>query len=247
MRKLNTQPIKDFIVKEGIKRFPEESCGVIAKVGRKSVPFVCRNVSAYPEENFLIDPKDYADVSEKHEIIGIWHTHTNKTNQASQADRVGCENTELPWLILNINRNGRKYQFSEVNVITPSGFMLPYLGRPYVFGVLDCFTLMRDYYRREFGIILPDTFRTEEWWKKGLDTMDDYWKDHDFVDVTGDDPKRGDCFLMQMEADVPNHVGIYIGDEMMLHHLYGRLSTRDIYGGYYYKHTRRMIRHRENL
>jgi cell wall-associated NlpC family hydrolase len=50
---------------------------------------------------------------------------------------------------------------------------------------------------------------------------------------------------MQIRArnGVPNHAGIYLGDGLMLHHLYGRLSSRDLYGGWYLESTRAVLRY----
>jgi len=42
---------------------------------------------------------------------------------------------------------------------------------------------------------------------------------------------------------VPNHAGIYLGDGLMLHHMYGRLSRKDTYGGYWREMTRGVARH----
>jgi cell wall-associated NlpC family hydrolase len=35
--------------------------------------------------------------------------------------------------------------------------------------VLDCYTLVRDWYRREAGIELPDFERADDWWNQGQD------------------------------------------------------------------------------
>jgi cell wall-associated NlpC family hydrolase len=42
----------------------------------------------------------------------------------------------------------------------------------------------------------------------------------------------------------PNHIAVYIGNEMILHHGHGRLSRRDIYGGFWQKHTTHHLRHK---
>jgi cell wall-associated NlpC family hydrolase len=49
--------------------------------------------------------------------------------------------------------------------------------------------------------------------------------------------------LMHLEAEVPNHGGIYIGDGMVLHHVQDRLSSRDLYGGFYQKSTAKILKH----
>ena len=51
--------------------------------------------------------------------------------------------------------------------------------------------------------------------------------------------------LMQLQSPLPNHAAIYIGDGQILHHLQGRLSSRDLYGldSYYGKSTACVLRH----
>jgi cell wall-associated NlpC family hydrolase len=48
---------------------------------------------------------------------------------------------------------------------------------------------------------------------------------------------------MQLESNLPNHAAIYIGDQQILHHVQGRLSSRDVLGGYYIKSTAMVLRH----
>ena len=53
----------------------------------------------------------------------------------------------------------------------------------------------------------------------------------------------GDAILMQLGAKLPNHAAVYIGDQLILHHIQDRLSSRDVYGGYYVKSTAMVLRH----
>jgi hypothetical protein len=48
---------------------------------------------------------------------------------------------------------------------------------------------------------------------------------------------------MQVASPVPNHAAIYLDDGPILHHLQGRLSSRDVYGGYWQKITTHTLRH----
>jgi hypothetical protein len=52
------------------------------------------------------------------------------------------------------------------------------------------------------------------------------------------------CCLMQVNSDVPNHAGQSIwATGSILHHLQGRLSSRDVYGGYWQKITTHTLGH----
>ena len=53
----------------------------------------------------------------------------------------------------------------------------------------------------------------------------------------------GSVVLMHLEATVPNHGGIYIDGNMILHHVQDRLSSRDLYGGFYQKNTAKILKH----
>ena len=49
---------------------------------------------------------------------------------------------------------------------------------------------------------------------------------------------------MHLEANLPNHAAIYLGDQQVLHHVQGRLSSRDILGEYYIKNIAFAARHK---
>jgi cell wall-associated NlpC family hydrolase len=42
-----------------------------------------------------------------------------------------------------------------------------------------------------------------------------------------DTPEKNDVLLFQVEADVPNHCGIYLGNNVFFHHAEHRLSCRE--------------------
>ena len=72
-------------------------------------------------------------------MIRIVHSHVYEAPTPSMADRVGCEASGIPWLIVN-HPTGEWLEF------VPSGYVAPLLDRPYCWGVFDCGTLARDYY-----------------------------------------------------------------------------------------------------
>ncbi|MDL2284408.1 C40 family peptidase [Oxalobacter sp. OttesenSCG-928-P03] len=231
--------------KEGAAQYPKEACGLIIKRGKKTVAIPCENISTEPEEHFLMSPESYAEAADKGEVIGVWHTHPDKSSKPSEADLAGCEASELVWVIMGVvqDENGG-FRYEKPEAIEPAGFELPYLERPYVFGVVDCYTLVQDYYKREYGIKLIEAPRVEEWWLQGHNFVEDLFEEIGFIRVK-DAPQKGDIFLMQIGADVANHMAIYMGDDTVLHHCHGRLSTRDIYGGYWQKHTTFHLRYKD--
>jgi cell wall-associated NlpC family hydrolase len=121
---------------------------------------------------------------------------------------------------------------------------MPYLGRPYCAGVFDCYSLVRDFYKREFQIDLGQYPYVLEDGRMGHTLFVEKYEKEGFEKLVRQEPKRGDVFILQMNASGPNHVAVYLGDEIILHHAIGRLSRRDVYGGYWAKHTTHHLRHK---
>lgn len=235
------------IQEAAMARFPQEACGLVVQVGQKSIAVETENSSEIPNAQFLIAAEEYARCADMGEIIGVWHTHTNGNNQPSDADYAGCENTGLPWYLLPVTqKHDLSFVFEPLVYFEPEGREIPYVGRPYAFGAMDCWSLVRDYHKREFGIELGDYPRYHEFWKNSeTNFFNDCWEKENLVDVTGAMAQVGDIFFIQTDnSGNPNHVAVYIGDDKILHHCHGRLSRRDTYGGgYWAKHTVRHVRH----
>jgi cell wall-associated NlpC family hydrolase len=88
-----------------------------------------------------------------------------------------------------------------------------------------------------------DYHRRDQWWEKGENLYLDNFEKEGFHTIPSEELAYGDALLMHLESPVPNHAAVYIGNQMVLHHVQGRLSSRDIYGGYYQKMTAKVLRH----
>lgn len=119
-----------------------------------------------------------------------------------------------------------------------------YLGREFVFGVTDCYTLTRDFYKNEFGIELTDYARYDGWWNDGLNLYaDNIRKEGFFLLQQGEELRYGDLILMCLSAPVPSHAAIYVGNNKVLHHVQNRLSRIDDYRGMFRNFTASIWRH----
>ncbi|HYG07646.1 MAG TPA: C40 family peptidase [Stenotrophomonas sp.] len=230
-----------------VAEYPRECCGLIVAVGEGETYVPCRNVAATPSEHFRLPGEDYAIAEDSGQVLALVHSHPNAPATPSDADRVQCEASGLTWHIVSVGQVDGKPECGDVRTIEPCGFEAPLVGRQFAHGVLDCYTLVRDFYARELGIQLSQYEREDDWWLKGQQLYSmDRLRAEGFAPVA-DDLRRGDLILMQIRSTVPNHAGVYLGDGLMLHHLHGRLSERVPYGGYWAERTCYIVRHQEML
>ncbi len=231
-----TDENKDIFYKHAISVMPKEACAVLViRKGREQL-FICENKSTICDQ-FTLCPNDYARAADAGEIVAIVHSHVFQPPAPSEADKVSCEATKLEWFICSVP-NGHWHSFK------PSGFKAPLVGRTWSHGVLDCYSLVRDYYREILKIELMDFDREFEWYFRGHNLYcEENLSKAGFRQVDISDLKPNDGLIMQVRAPVPNHAGVYLGDDQFLHQLSGRLSSRDVYAGYYRKHTIKVVRY----
>ncbi|MEL5344841.1 C40 family peptidase [Serratia nevei] len=225
----------DAILAHAQREFPNECCGVLAQRGRVERYFPCLNQSAEPAEHFELDPAGYAEAEDWGQVVAIVHSHPGDgaTTQPSELDQLQCDVNELPFVIAS-------WPEGDLRTIYPRGDR-PLVGRQFVLGHADCWSLIMDYYRQEHGLILPNYSVERHWWEEGENLYMDNWHDCGFREFDGA-PQAGDMVIMQVSAPVPNHAGILLDGNMLLHHLYGQLSQRVPYGGYFKERTVKIVR-----
>lgn len=217
---------------------PRECCGLIVRQGGVEQYVPCRNLAAF-KHHFVLDPVDYARAEDDGEVVAIVHSHVAGGVEPSQADRLCCDRSGLPWLI--VSALGHALWLDP----DPARPMAPLLGRQYAFGVFDCLSLVRDYYRLELGIEVPDFPRgPRDWAKRGRNDLVENLEAAGFRRVPREDPRRHDVLLLQIGADVPSHLAVFTGDGRILHQLENRLSDRAVYGGYWERVHVMTARHR---
>lgn len=224
------------VVRHATEAAPHECCGLVVKAGDCLEYVRCKNIATDSEERFVIAPEEYAEVEDRGEIVMIAHSHVYKPPVASEADKVGCEKSNLPWLIVN-------YPVGNYEIIKPAGYRAPLLGRPFCKGSLDCYELIRDYYAVNLGIDLPDCYRPEVWFEEGRSLPLEHYASFGFVVVPIEELQPNDLILMRVGASVTNHCALYIGDNLILHHLIDRISSREVYGGFWRKVTTHVLRY----
>jgi cell wall-associated NlpC family hydrolase len=120
-----------------------------------------------------------------------------------------------------------KAEFGQQGYCQPCGYQAPLQGRQFAHGILDCYTLFKDFLFREYGIRMNNYEREDDWWNKGQELYSIDRLNAEGLFQIKDEPKRGDIILMNIRSKVANHAAVYLGDGQMLHHLHGKLSRTE--------------------
>lgn len=232
--------VNDDFKAHALAEYPRECCGLVVVVKGRKRYWPCKNLATTPTENFKIDPADLVAAEDAGEVVAIYHSHPDGSNRLSQADRVSMEGTGLEWSVIAV---GEDSQLSDIATYTPDGYVAPLVGRAWSHGTLDCYSLVRDFYKQELNIELMDIAREDNWWKNGENLYSENYATAGFSEVRGP-LKHGDLIVMQLDANVPNHGAVYLEGGMILQHVARRLSSRDVYGDYFREVTVLRLRHK---
>ena len=215
---------------------PKESVGLLLNVKGKERYYPCNNLSMSSYQCFVLDPVDYVQADSIGEITAIIHSHPVTPPTPSQADLVSCEDSNLPGILLTQKQNN--------GVMRAKRVQSSFVGKRMGWGVTDCWSLVRDWYREEKQIELKDYQRSmtpEEFLKNPL--FEDYATQTGFRELEPNEPlQEGDVLLMSILHPTLNHVAIFLGD-MVLHHLADRLSCREPYSPWLLKCTGKRFRY----
>ena len=206
------------IIKYLFDKYPEEGCGLLVNKRGKSTWIPCENIAEDKEENFVISSTDYIKASLAGDLMAVVHSHPDGSAELSEHDKKTSNFLGIPYIVYSLPE-------VEKTVYTPEYNRNPFVGREYSFGENDCYSLVRDYYREKLDINLPTTVFEDDWWEKGFNYFDDLFEPFGFEKV--DTVQENDVIVFRMMAQVPNHCGIYLGEDLFLHHAVNRLSCRE--------------------
>ncbi|MBB6117906.1 cell wall-associated NlpC family hydrolase [Rahnella inusitata] len=235
MRKKLISEIRAHVAAE----YPNEACGLIVETGTGQRFIPCRNIAENPAETFTLSPDDYLAANEIGEVIMVIHSHPDVVQLVpSEMDRIQCDHSGVEWGIMS-------WPDGDFCTLSPRGDR-ELAGRRWVLGHADCWSLIMDYYRMEYGIAVKDYSVDREWWVDGKENLyDDNWQAEGFVEIDASSMQPGDMIMMRVQSPVTNHAAIYLGDNIMVHHMFGNLSARVPYGKYYRDRTVRVVRRKE--
>jgi proteasome lid subunit RPN8/RPN11 len=220
-----------------LAEYPKESVGLI-QFG-DYVELV--NIHEQPEESFKVADDVMANYQIKGPIDAILHSHPNGELCPTKIDMEGQVASAVPWGIIQVTKEKGA---SEPVFWGDELEMAPLLGRVFVPGIHDCYSLVRDWFRvNTDNIRLPIFPRDDNWWE-GENIVADNFAAMGFVQIDKIE-QVGDCAIGPfMQHQVENHCAVYIGQGLLLQHFPTRLSRRDP-AGPWIKRATRFFRHKD--
>lgn len=248
--------IKNDIFEHAKSCYPAECCGLIIDGAYHR----CTNIATLGQ--FEIDANEYIALAKMGEVQAIVHSHPDGEPLPSEVDQVQMGLHGIDWVICGFGHSATGEPYCKIKRHKPKSYVSPLLGREYIHGLQDCYSLVRDYYSRELDISLPDFVRADDWWEdeNHEPLYERNFEKAGFVKV--DSLQKHDVILCRVgRTHHINHALVFlgdgklssektaavVGDSLVIHHPHGALSRREIYGENWQRRTVLVVRHKDFL
>jgi proteasome lid subunit RPN8/RPN11 len=201
---LNLQ-LKREIREYALGQIPNESVGLILLKDNNYSFFPCKNISYNKDVHCILDPLDYIKAELQGEIVG--HVHSHSMGEPSLQDNFTAFNHNIYSIVYVWDEN-------KFYVISPK--LKDYLDKDFNIPKSDCFTLVRDYYKIEKNIHINDYERIEGDFKNTSNLILNNFEIEGFRKV--DEMKKDDVLLISDGDNNITHMGIYLDNDLILHH-----------------------------
>ena len=208
-----TESVADQARRHTAEAYPAEAVGIVTADGR----YVrLENRSATPGEEIALSDDDLVAVAG---ASVFFHSHPDGLSCPSEQDMRYQQQLGIPFVIMCLPMYDC---FCWGDTLRDA----PIESRSFRHGVHDCCTLIRDWYKIEYGVTFPHAPRGWSWWTKTKQNLYlDNFKLSGFVQIPFNEATRGDVVLFQWNYRVPMHAAIIMDQFMMLHHAAGVRET----------------------
>jgi cell wall-associated NlpC family hydrolase len=227
-----------------LSEYPNEACAFIVDGDL----FPVKNISDEPTRSFKFSSLERLAAHTKGKVEAFLHSHpydvkdsnfTHDPSWASHADMVSWIADNIPWGIVATDGEGLSPMIWYDDSI---GAIEPYEGRSFSSGKHDCFSLVRDYYRKELDVRYDNYPRAYGWWDQGEDHYEKNFAEAGFEVIDMQDLRPGDTLLMNVVGPVISHAAIVVDTNKILHHMVNRLSGYDTIAKWH-RHVVKAIRY----
>jgi len=210
---LNTE-LKNQIKKYALEDTSKEFCGLLLSSGDSKFIYKCKNISSNPDVHFEMSQLDYLKAWDcgRNKILAIVHSQVDP--KPSTLDILNSRNHKIPSFMYSIAAD-------EVMEITNQHLKYnEYLGREFKIGDFDCFTLLIDFYKKEYGVVIENFIRDDKWLEQNPNIAEELYGKEGFIKIDFKDIIEGNIIEFKF-----NHFGIYLNGDLLLHHPRMRYST----------------------
>jgi cell wall-associated NlpC family hydrolase len=142
----------------------------------------------------------------------------NDVTNFTEQDRAEMNLQKIPTVLIGSNKDVFKWYIPD-RYFENKG----YLNRLYLYGIFDCYTIVHDYYSREWNLWLPNNMsRPYGWWDKAKNLY--FENKPDWVQESSSIQRYDTIIFNINDESLPNHAAVYLGNGKMLHHLETRFS-----------------------
>lgn len=212
--------------------YPNECVGVVTP----SYQLIrLKNIADDPHNHFVISDREAACFVQG--SLFMYHSHPNRPAALTVADHQCAERMRLPLMALS-------WPHGSMRSTGPIGVDVPLEGRPFIYGVFDCLSLVTAFYHKYMGIALPEGTRPKFGWWNTTDLDPFTWA----AEVAGfkevDTLKYGDIIMLSVNGSkVPNHIEVYVGNNKVMSHRLFTLSRIEQYDNKHRDATLRVMRY----
>lgn len=209
-----------------------ESCGFVLADG--TVREV-QNAAEDPSVAFLIPHAITAEVEAQGGYRGIWHSHL-ASPEFSPQDQATIVATGDRWAVYDIASD----RFVEADPTEAA----PFVGRPFVYGLYDCYSLASDYCQSIGRTGLPPWPRGAygEWMAEDFRPFDEELPKYGEL-IDKDAPRlEGDVLMVSVLGHHSDHVGVWLGRNRWLHHPAEGKSCIATWGSHWQNRLRGVVR-----
>lgn len=204
-----------------LAEWPREACGVVVR----GTYIGLRNLAADSEQHFQVPGATWLEHGRVEAVI---HSHCAPRHgrTPSGGDLRGQIETAVPWGIVLCDGQAAS------GPLWWGDFRLddPLFGREYLWGISDCWSVVRSWHWQRRGVKMRDFPRDEGVFLAGADLIAGNAEAAGLLPIADDEVMPGDIAFLRIRGTVVNHCAVADDGGMLLHHLPRRLSCRQPVG-----------------
>lgn len=200
----------------------QEICGILYYTFNSVEIFPCQNVSLQDKAyTYEIDPQEYIKICSLGKPCGVYHSHPESDSVFSETDIEYAEEFALPIYVYGLKDK-------KIAEYIPSSYEIELEGLPFVWGLFDCFSTVRNYFRQKHKLFIPDYDRDESFADSQSNLIINNIKNEQFDIVESKEIETDDLLVFKSNRIFPHHLGVFVGNSRMLHHPAGRPSIIEL-------------------